>query len=106
MVDMFASLWRSPVAGVRSFSRAICSVLSSTASAAVFSSDAGNAFGAGDWGMSSLAVAIPKLGLDEAAPDRVAREFDAVPHAELLEHVRAVAVDGLDADDEHGRDFF
>jgi len=68
--------------------------------------DAGNAFGAGDWGMSSLAVAIPKLGLDEAAPDRVACEFDAVPHAELLEHVRAVAVDGLDADDEHGRDFF
>jgi hypothetical protein len=38
MVDMFASLWRSPVAGVRSFSRAIWSALSSTRSAAVFSS--------------------------------------------------------------------
>jgi hypothetical protein len=38
MVAMFASLWRSPAAGATPFSRAICSTLSSTASAAVFSS--------------------------------------------------------------------
>jgi hypothetical protein len=37
MVDMFASSSRSPVAGVRSFRRAICSAPSSTPSAAVFS---------------------------------------------------------------------
>ena len=35
---MFASSWRSPVAGVRSFSRSICSALRSVLSAAVFSS--------------------------------------------------------------------
>ena len=38
MTDMFASSWRSPVAGVSSLSRSICSALSSMPSAAVFSS--------------------------------------------------------------------
>jgi hypothetical protein len=38
--------------------------------------------------------------LDEAAPDGVARELDAVAHAELLEHVRAVTLDGLLTDHE------
>ena len=38
------------------------------------------------------------LRLDEAAADRVARQLDAVVHAELLEDVRAVALDGLLAD--------
>ena len=33
--------------------------------------------------------------LDQSAADRVAREFDPVAHAELLEDVRAVALDGL-----------
>src|SRR5215212_6809438 len=37
----------------------------------------------------------PGSGLDEPAPDRVARELDAVAHPELLEDVRAVAFDGL-----------
>src|SRR5215208_1094901 len=41
-----------------------------------------------------------RLRLDEAAADRVARQLDAVPHAELLEHVRAVAVNGLLAEEE------
>src|SRR3954447_11561649 len=44
------------------------------------------------------------LGLHETAPDRVARQLHAVAHAELLEHVRAMAVDGLLADEEHLRD--
>ena len=35
------------------------------------------------------------LGLDEPAPDRVARQLDAVAHAELGQHVLAVALDGL-----------
>src|SRR5205823_7283202 len=38
IVAMLASSWRSPAAGVRSLRRAICSTLSSIASAAVFSS--------------------------------------------------------------------
>src|SRR6266498_2963715 len=38
MADMFASSWRSPVAGARSLSRWICCALSSIPSAAVFSS--------------------------------------------------------------------
>ena len=36
--------------------------------------------------------------LDETAANGVARQFDAVAHAELIEHVRAVALDGLLAD--------
>src|SRR5262249_20560956 len=40
------------------------------------------------------------LGEDEAAADRVARQLDAVAHAELLEDVLAVALDRLDADHE------
>ena len=39
------------------------------------------------------------LGLDEAATDRVAGQFDAVAHAELLEHVGPVTIDGLLADE-------
>src|SRR5512145_345455 len=39
-------------------------------------------------------------GLDEASADRVAGQLDPVAHAELLEHVRAVAIDGLLADEE------
>ena len=39
-------------------------------------------------------------GLDEPAADRVAGELDAVAHAELVEHARAMALDGLRADDE------
>src|SRR6185312_2965893 len=34
-------------------------------------------------------------GLDEPAPDRVAHELDAVAHAELAQHVRAVRLDRL-----------
>jgi len=40
-------------------------------------------------------------GLDEAAADRVARQLDTVTHPELLEHVRAVAIDRLLADEEN-----
>ena len=40
----------------------------------------------------------PLLRFDESAPDRVAGQLDAVAHAELFEDVRAVALDGLDAD--------
>jgi hypothetical protein len=43
-------------------------------------------------------------GLHEAAADRVAGEFDAIMHAELFEDVRAMALDGLLADDQHVRD--
>src|SRR5256885_10864296 len=49
---------------------------------------------------------LPRLRLDQAASDRVAREFDAVAHAEFFEHVRAMSVDCLDADDEHRCDRF
>src|SRR4051812_46541415 len=41
--------------------------------------------------------------LDEAAADRVTRELDPVAHPELLEDVRAVALDGLLADGQHAR---
>ena len=41
-----------------------------------------------------------RLGLDEPAADRVAGQLDAVAHAELLEDVRPVALDGLLADHE------
>src|SRR3954454_24843281 len=40
------------------------------------------------------------LGLDQPAPDRVPRQLDTVAHAELVEDVLAVAVDGLDADEQ------
>ena len=43
---------------------------------------------------------LVRLRHDEAAPDGVAGELHAVSHAQLLEHVRAVAVDGLLADEE------
>ena len=43
-------------------------------------------------------------GLDQAAADRVAREFDAVAHAELVEDVLPMALDDLDADEERARD--
>src|SRR5215212_7768748 len=46
----------------------------------------------------------PASWRDEAAADRVARQVDAVAHAELLEDVRPVAVDRLAADDQHLRD--
>ena len=39
-------------------------------------------------------------GLDEAAANGVARELDAIVHAELFEHVGAVALDRLLADHE------
>src|SRR3954451_6189564 len=42
--------------------------------------------------------------LHEPTPDRIPRELDAVAHPELLEDVRAVALDRLLADDEHLRD--
>ena len=45
-----------------------------------------------------------RLWLDETAADRVAGELDTVAHAELLEHVGAVALDGLLADDERAGD--
>src|SRR5215211_1944212 len=41
------------------------------------------------------------LGLDEAAPDCVAGQLDSVSHAELLEDVGAMAIDGLLADEQH-----
>src|SRR5688500_19545461 len=41
-----------------------------------------------------------RSGLDEAAADRVARELDAVAHAELLEDVGPVRLDRLLADRE------
>src|SRR4051794_16204169 len=44
------------------------------------------------------AAARTALWLDEAAPDRVARQLDAVVHPELLEDVRTVTGDGLLAD--------
>src|ERR1041385_8860104 len=43
-------------------------------------------------------------GFDEAAPDRVASQLDPIAHAELLEHVCAVAIDRLLADEELRRD--
>src|SRR3954447_23762623 len=48
----------------------------------------------------------PAAGLrrDQSAPDRVAREIHAIAHLELLEDVRAVAIDRLAADYEHARD--
>jgi len=45
-------------------------------------------------------------GFHEAAADRVAGEFDAVAHPELVENVGAVPLDCLDGDDEHVCDFF
>src|SRR5919202_2569264 len=39
-----------------------------------------------------------RSGLDEPAADRVARQLDAVAHAELLEDVGPVRLDGLLAD--------
>jgi hypothetical protein len=44
------------------------------------------------------------LRLDQTAPDRIARQIDAVAHAELTEDVGSVAFDGLDAEDELRRD--
>src|ERR1700760_4511830 len=46
----------------------------------------------------------PSLRLDEALADGVARELDAVVHAQLLQDVGAVAVDRLLADDQRVRD--
>jgi hypothetical protein len=46
-----------------------------------------------------------ELGLDQAAADCVAREVDAVAHAELVEDVGAVAFDGFDAENERRCDF-
>src|SRR5688572_24163987 len=43
-------------------------------------------------------------GLDQATTDRVTGQLDPVPHAELDEDVLAVALDGLDADEERARD--
>ena len=40
------------------------------------------------------------LGFDEAAADRIAGQLDTVAHPELLEHVRAVALDRFFADHE------
>ena len=40
------------------------------------------------------------LGLDQSAADRVARELDPIAHAELVEDVLTVTLDGLDADEE------
>jgi hypothetical protein len=45
-------------------------------------------------------LALAGLRLDQSALDRIARELYAVAHAEFLEDVLAVAVDGLDADEE------
>src|SRR4051812_6618920 len=45
-----------------------------------------------------------RLGLDQPAPDGVARQLDAVAHAELLQDVGAVPLHGLHADHERGRD--
>src|SRR5262249_45968814 len=52
------------------------------------------------------APSSPRLrsGLDEAAPDRVARQLNPVAHSELLEDVGTVSFDRLDADREHLRD--
>ena len=47
---------------------------------------------------------VRKLGLDEAAADRVACEVDTVAHAELAEDVGAVAFDRFDAKNEGCRD--
>ena len=41
-----------------------------------------------------------ELGLDQAAADRVARQVDAVAQVELVQDVGAVALDGLDAENE------
>ena len=43
---------------------------------------------------------LARLRLDQAAADRVAGQLDAVAHAELVEDVLPVALDGLDADHE------
>src|SRR5215213_9933900 len=40
-------------------------------------------------------------GFDEPAPNGVPSQFDAIAHAELLEDVRPVALDGLLGDEEH-----
>src|SRR5699024_3972341 len=45
-----------------------------------------------------------RSGLDQPTPDGVAGELDAVAHPELVEDVLAVALDGLDADEERLRD--
>jgi hypothetical protein len=45
-------------------------------------------------------LALVGLRLDQPTLDRVPRELYAVAHAEFLEDVLAVAVDGLDADEE------
>src|SRR5689334_600933 len=47
-----------------------------------------------------LAALRAVSGGDESAADGVSGELDAVAHPEFLEHVGAVAVDGLAADDE------
>src|SRR5687768_9509681 len=47
-----------------------------------------------------VVVDSPLLGLDQPATNRVAGQLDAVAHAELVEDVLAVALDGLDADPE------
>src|SRR4029079_10585372 len=51
-----------------------------------------------------LGSGLEGSGLDEAAADRVPRQLDAVAHAELLEDVRAMALDGLLADRQLGGD--
>src|SRR5438876_433373 len=53
MAAMCTSSWRSPAAGVRLFSRSICSALSSMPSAAVFSSTRATRFVPGIGAMSS-----------------------------------------------------
>ena len=58
---MFASSWRSPVAGVRSLSRWICSALSTTPSAAVFSSTRETRLVPGIGAMSSPWAGRPSL---------------------------------------------
>jgi hypothetical protein len=48
----------------------------------------------------------PRLGLDEPAADRVACELDTVAHAEFVEDVLPVTLDGLDADEKSAGDLF
>jgi hypothetical protein len=73
MTAMLASLWRSPAAGVRLFSRSICSALSSIPSAAVFSSTRATRLVPGIGAMSSP-YALRSLNCDSDSKQSRKRE--------------------------------
>src|SRR6516164_3839239 len=53
---------------------------------------------------ASAAHRAARSRLDEAMPDRVPGQLDSVTHPQLLEDVRSMTLDGLDADREHRGD--